>query len=69
MLTDDVKLEIVLPYFALPRISKSCRKKNDGSKFPQKQEQNIPTEITRVEQLVKTGKTLKIKTQVENLLI
>ena len=49
MLTDDVKLENVLPYFALPRISKSCRKKNDGSKFPQKQEQNIPTEITHVE--------------------
>lgn len=49
MLTDDVKLENVLSYFALPRISKSCRRKNDGSKFRQKYEQNIPIEITRME--------------------
>ena len=60
MLTDDARHENLYPSLDLNRILKSCLKRNDRSKFPEKYEQNVPCEINHIAWLVKSGKILFI---------
>ena len=55
--TDDARFKNVPPLLYLTKILELYHKRNDGRKFPEKQQQSIPREINHAAWLVKNGKT------------
>ena len=61
MLTDNTRHQNVPPPLDLKRVLKSCLKRNDTSKFLEKEEQTIPQEINCAVSLVKNDKSFSRK--------